>query len=201
MCIYKEDDSMIIITQDMADRAIYETQRRGNHLHPHFDLPYLDEPTRLAIGFLGEFACCQLLGIDWEKNIRENYNRADEYDFIYRNKRCDVKTETLPTKEILDKVIERKIKDDVPYGRRLIHENQFNNNLPHYDVIIFGCFLRPDGNGWNPVGAAWYPIGAIKSTVVMRDYVPTIVTPYGSEYREPCVNVRTSQLYSIPLPN
>lgn len=192
---------MIIITQEMAQRAIIETQRRGNNLNPHFGLKYLDEATRLAIGFLGEFACCEYLGINWQDNIRDNYDQADQYDFIYREKRCDVKTETIPTEIILDQVVNRTINDNVPYGRRLIHEYQFYNNLPHYDVIIFGCFLRPNQAGWNPVGKAWYPIGAIKSNVIMRDYEPTTDTPFGTKYPEPCVNIKTSDLYSIPTPD
>ena len=54
---------MIEITQEMFDAATQEVARRGGYLNPHFNLDYLDEQTRQIIGFLGEFACQEHLGI------------------------------------------------------------------------------------------------------------------------------------------
>lgn len=55
---------MILITQEMFDISKNEVARRGNYLHPHFNLDYLNENTRQIIGFLGEFACQEYLGIN-----------------------------------------------------------------------------------------------------------------------------------------
>lgn len=144
---------MIEITQEMFDAATQEVARRGGYLNPHFNLDYLDEQTRQIIGFLGEFACQEHLGIDWRDNIRDDYLVADDYDFIFNNQRVDVKTETIPTEHTLNQVINRTISDDAAYGRRLIHQNQFRNNVPNYDYILFGCFLRPNN------GLLWANIG------------------------------------------
>lgn len=95
---------MIRITQEVFNIARNEVVRIGNYLNPHFNLDYLNEDIRQIIGFLGEFACQQYLGIDWRNNSRENYIRHDDYDFIHNNQRVDVKTETLPDQRILDLV-------------------------------------------------------------------------------------------------
>lgn len=49
---------MVIITQEMYDRAEFETNRRNPHLHPHFTLKHIDEATSLGIGFISKFAYC-----------------------------------------------------------------------------------------------------------------------------------------------
>lgn len=186
---------MIEITQEMFDAATQEVARRGGYLNPHFNLDYLDEQTRQIIGFLGEFACQEHLGIDWRDNIRDNYLVADDYDFIFNNQRVDVKTETIPTEHTLNQVINRTISDDVAYGRRLIHQNQFINNVPNYDYILFGCFLRPSNGQWTPVGEYWHPIGSISCTYILENYHAPAQKPFGNgDYPFPCINIRTSEL-------
>lgn len=186
---------MIEITQEMFDAAKQEVTRRGNYLNPHFNLDYLDEQTRQIIGFLGEFACQKHLGIDWQSNIRDNYLSADDYDFVINNQRVDVKTETIPTEHMLNQVINRTIDDDAAYGRRLIHQNQFRNNVPNYDYILFGCFLRPNNEQWNPVGKYWYPIGSISCSYILENYHAPAQKPFGNgNYPFPCVNIKTSEL-------
>lgn len=46
----------------------------------------------------------------------------------------------------------KEINDNKPYGRRLTHQYQFENNLSNYDWILFGCFLRSEktNSDWSP---------------------------------------------------
>lgn len=192
----------IKITQEMFDAAVKEVKRRSPNLKPHFYLDYLNENARQVLGFLGEFSCATYFGYNWKDYIREDYKLADKYDLIFKDKYdnskgyyIDVKTETLPSYDLLNKVMSKKINDDEPYGRRLIHQYQFENNLSNYDWILFGCFLRPNApnTNWSPVGDYWYLIGGIE-TERIKQYKITIETPYGKSYTEPCVNVHTSLL-------
>lgn len=85
----------------------------------------------------------------------------------------------------------RTIDDNVPYGRRLIHGNQYRNNLPNYDFVAFECMSRSNGEDWHPIGSA-------SSQFIIQDYEPTLNTPFGRTYPEPCVNIRTSELSAFP---
>nr|WP_181716251.1 hypothetical protein [Psychrobacter sp.]QJS05368.1 hypothetical protein [Psychrobacter sp.] len=186
---------MIVITQEMYDAAKTEVSRRGNDLNPHFHLDYIEEEMRLIIGFLGEFACQEYLGLNWRTNIRPDYSVADDYDFIYRGSLIEVKTETIPSKSTLDKVVARTINDDRPYGRKLIYEKQFENNIPKCDSIVFGCFLRPNTEDWSPIGEYWYHIGHISCKYILENYKPILKMPYGDKnYPKRCANIRTSEL-------
>lgn len=189
---------MILITQEMLNIATKEVERRGNYLNPHFNLNYLNEDTRQIIGFLGEFACQEYLGINWRNNIRENYIKPDDYDFMHNYQRVDVKTETIPTQDTLNLVIQRTINDDIPYGRRLIVQGQYPL-LQHYDLVMFGAILRPNRpNQWNPVGNYWYPIGMVTSQHILNNYRPPCRKPFGDGlYPQHCVNIRTSELINI----
>ena len=189
---------MILITQEMLDIATNEVKRRGNNLNPHFKLKYLNEDKRQIIGFLGEFACQEYLGINWRNNIRENYIKPDDYDFIHNNQRVDVKTETIPTQNTLNLVTQRTINDDIRYGRRLIAQAQYPL-LQHYDLVMFGAILRPNNaSQWNPVGNYWYPIGMVTSQHILNNYRPPCNMPFNNQpYPEPCVNIKTSELIDI----
>lgn len=187
---------MILITQEMLDAAQNEVNKRNSFLHPHFNLRYLNENTRQIIGFLGEFACQTYLNIDWRINIRPNYIRPDDYDFIHNDQRVDVKTETLPNQNLVNIVSTRTIDDDIPYGRRLIVEGQYLL-LSHYDTVMFGCFLRPNNSDWNPVGMHWHPIGMVTTRHILENYTPTQRTPFHRIYPQACVNIRTSELQDI----
>lgn len=191
---------MIKITQEMLDAAKNEVSRRSNFLNPHFNLNYLNENTRQIIGFLGEFSCQEYLGINWRDNIRDNYIKPDDCDFIHNGLRVDIKTETLPNPVILESVIHRTIDDNIPYGRRLIVEGQYPL-LKHYDLVMFGAILRPTRpNNWSPVGTEWYPIGMISSQYILENYQPVSKMPFGSKnYPQRCVNIRTSELIDIQL--
>lgn len=189
---------MIQITQEMLSVAQNEVTRRNNYLNPHFNLNYMTETTRQIIGFLGEFACQEYLGINWRENIRQNYLRPDDYDFIHNSQRVDVKTETLSNLELLISVSQRTINDNVPYGRRLIVQGQYQL-LQNYDLVMFGAILRPDGsNQWNPVNSYWYPIGMVTSQHILNNYIPPYNKPFNNQpYPQPCVNIRTSELIDI----
>lgn len=192
---------MIKITQEMLHYAERETQKRMPYIHAHFEAAHYSEPAmRHIISFIGEFACQQYLGLDWKKNIRANYLVPDDYDCIYQDLLIDIKTETIPNHTKLKNVIQHTIDDDEPYGRRLICENQFRR-LHFYDLVIFGCILRPTKTDttWTPVGAHWYPIGLISSQEVLDHYQPTRDTPFQRTYPEPCVNIHTSRLEKLCL--
>ena len=84
-----------LITPEMRTQATVEAKRRDAHIRH----------------FLGEFACCTLLNIDWRRNIRDNYLTIDNYDFIVKGLKADVKTETIPRSNAL-KIQDRSIKDN-----------------------------------------------------------------------------------------
>ena len=90
----------------------------------HFEVNHLSYNERDELGFVGEFACCKFLGIDWKENIRDNYLTIDDFDFIVKIKKIDVKTETVPTKNA-KKILRKEISDNELYGRRLINKGQF----------------------------------------------------------------------------
>jgi len=64
---------------------------------------------------------------------------------------------------------------------------------------MFGAILRPnDSNQWNPVGNYWYPIGMVTSLHILDNYRPPCRKPFGDGlYPQPCVNIRTSELFDI----
>ncbi|GAB3508987.1 hypothetical protein [Emticicia fontis] len=140
----------ILITEEMKTQAAIEAKRRDSFIQHHFEVNHLTYDQRDEIGFLGEFACCNALGIDWKANIRENYFTIDDYDFIVKGNRIDVKTETLPL-NFAQKIISRQITDNELYGRRLINKGQLSL-LTKYDLVIFGLFIREDLNYWYPLG-------------------------------------------------
>lgn len=202
MTNYNLSDYRIKITQEMFEAAVKEVKRRSPNLKPHFYLGYLNEEARQVLGFLGEFACATYFGYKWKDYIREDYKLADKYDLIFTDRETrsisyciDVKTETLPNFEILKNIINKSIDDDKPYGRRLIHQYQFENNLSNYDWVLFGCFLRPKeaNSNWSPIGDYWYLIGGLE-TEKIKKYEVTTKTPFGGSYPEPCVNIHTSLL-------
>ena len=75
----------IAITDEMRTQAKIESQKRDAFIKHHFEVDHLSYQERDELGFLGEFACCVALGIDWRKNIRESYYSIDDFDFINFN--------------------------------------------------------------------------------------------------------------------
>ena len=100
-----------LITPEMRTQATVEAKRRDAHIRHHFEVAHLSGGERDELGFLGEFACCTLLNIDWRRNIRDNYLTIDNYDFIVKGLKADVKTETIPRSNAL-KIQDRSIKDN-----------------------------------------------------------------------------------------
>lgn len=130
----------IKITDEMRNQAKIESARRNAFIKHHFEVEHLTYQERDEIGFLGEFACCVGLGIDWKSNIRDNYYTIDDFDFNINNKKIDLKTETVPL-NYANKIINKTISDNELYGRRLINKGQFSL-LTKYDIVIFGLFIR-----------------------------------------------------------
>ena len=178
----------ISITDEMKKYALRESKKRNSHIKHHFEVSHLNSTERDIVGFLGEFACCSLLGIDWKKNIRKDYLTIDTYDFVFNGLKCDVKTETVPDK-YASKILTRSINDDKLYGRRLINKGQYNL-LHKYDLIIFGLFIRERLD-------FWYPIGYLKTNYILHNYKWTYKRPDGGKYPFPATPVHTSKINDI----
>lgn len=178
----------VLITDDMREAARIESAKRDPHINHHFDLDYMNGNQRDVIGFLGEFACKEYLGLNWRSGIRENYDNIDSGDILQVGAVVDIKTETIPKNKLL-RLIKGELSDDVPYGRRLINENQISL-LNHYDYVAWGAFFRESNE-------IWFPLGYIESKYILENYQPTIHTPFHRRYREPCINVRQSELRDL----
>lgn len=175
----------VSITQEMRQRAAAESDRRNAHIRHHFEVSHLTGQERDQLGFVGEFACSTFLGMEWKDNIREDYLTVDDYDFIFNGHRIDVKTETVPYTYAMS-ILQGKIKDDGLYGRRLIHQGQFNL-LYKYDKVIFGLCIRNQMD-------YWYPIGYMDTADIINDFPPTSQRPDGGKYPFPGSPVPTSML-------
>jgi len=176
------------ITNEMRTQARIESKKRNEFIKHHFEVGHLSFDERDQLGFLGEFACCEYLGIDWKSNIRDNYYTIDDFDFIIKNKKADVKTETVPF-NYAQKILSKTINDNELYGRRLINKGQFNL-LTKYDIVIFSLFIRNKMD-------YWYPIGYTDTKNIITNYPPTYNRPDGGNYPFPGSPVPTSIL--IPL--
>ena len=172
----------------MRDQAKIESARRDAFIQHHFEVEHLSYEERDELGFIGEFACCQLFGIDWKKNIRENYFTIDNFDFIIKGSKIDVKTETVPT-EYARKILKKEILDNELYGRRLINQGQFKL-LHKYDLVIFSLFAREHLD-------YWFPIGYLETSVIVNNYPPTKKRPDGGVYPFSGSPVPTSLLKPI----
>jgi len=180
--------SGISIDDEMRNQAKIEGERRDRYIYHHFDVGHLTNAQRNEIGFLGEFACCKMLNIDWKNNIRDNYLTIDDFDIYYQNKRIDVKTETVPFK-YAKAILTGTINDDLTYGRRLINDGQWNL-LAKYDIVIFGLFVRE-------MSDEWHPIGYRETKFLLDNYEPAFERPFGGVYPSKAAAIRTSDLKPI----
>lgn len=178
----------VLIDAEMKKFAKKESQRRDAYIEHHFEVNHLNYSQRDELGFLGEFACCKLFKIDWKKNIRANYLTIDDYDFIVKGLKVDVKTETVPLR-YAKKILERTIDDDKLYGRRLINKNQLPL-LTKYDIVIFSLFIR---NAYSK----WYPIGYLETEYILKSFKATKQRPDGGYYPFSAAPVKTSALKNI----
>ena len=178
----------IDITFEMRKDAKAESKKRDKFIKHHFEVEHLTSSQRDEIGFIGEFACGELLGIDWKKNIRKDYKTIDDYDFIVDGNKIDVKTETVPVK-YAKKILRKEILDNELYGRRLINQGQFNL-LKKYDIVIFSLFAREHLD-------YWFPIGYIETEHIIKNYPPTINRPDGGKYPFSASAIPTSILKPI----
>ena len=178
----------IEITEEMVKRAEEESKKRDPDINHHFEVDHFTPEERDTIGFIGEFAGCKMLNIDWKSNIREDYKTIDDQDIIYADKKIDIKTETVPT-NILLKIINNEIDDDDLYGRRLINKGQIPL-LKKYDIVIFGLIDRDKKD-------FWYPIGWLETKEILENYEPTSERPDGGKYPFPGLPIKTSHLKGI----
>ena len=178
----------VSVTSEMKEQAKNEASKRNPHINHHFDVNHLTGEERDIIGFLGEFACCSLLNIDWKTNIRENYLTIDSFDLIVDGKKADVKTETIPDK-YLKLIVEKKINDDGVFGRRLINQGQVIL-LPKYDIVIFGAFERGNYD-------FWYALGYLESKYIQENYKITKQRPDGGSYPFSALAIKSSELKPI----
>lgn len=178
----------VFITDEMRRAAEIESKRRNDFIKHHFDLAYMTGGQRDVVGFLGEFACKEYLGLDWRAGIRKSYETIDKGDILIPGITADIKTETMSSGK-LTLLLNGRIGDDAPYGRRLINQGQVGL-LEHYDYVIWGAFPRNLCN-W------WYPLGYLDTKHILENYKVTEQTPFGSQYPEPCLNIRHSELKDI----
>lgn len=178
----------ISISEEMRKYAKIESKKRDAFIKHHFEVNHLSYNERDELGFIGEFACCKFLGIDWKKNIRENYLTIDDFDFIIKNKKIDVKTETVPT-SYAKKILRKDISDNELYGRRLINKGQFDL-LQKYDIVIFSLFAREHLD-------YWFPLGYLETDIIINHYPPTNKRPDGGYYPFAGSPVPTSALKPI----
>ncbi len=176
------------ITDEMVNRAEREAVKREPNITHHFDVEHMSDDQRNEVGFLGEFACCELFGIDWQSNIRDNYLTIDNGDIRLGKYLIDVKTETIP-QPYFDKVFNRRIDDDKPYGRRLITKNQVSL-LDKYDLVVFGAFVRGHYR-------KWYALGYMRVRDILQNYHVTEKSPFGTTYPEPAIAVRNSEIHRM----
>jgi len=185
------------IADEMRSAAIREAERREPHIRHWFETDYYSLAQTNIVGFIGEFAACVLLGLDWRSNIRPNYLTIDRQDIIFKEKHVSVKTESLP-RQYLAPVVSRKIDDDKKYGRRLYPFGQ-RNLLKKYDIVIFGAVLRVNETKleeWLKKLDIWYLIGWTEAKKVLS-YTPTSIAPFGGKYPYPAFPVKTSELKDI----
>lgn len=176
----------IEITEEMRIRAKQETEKRAQFVRSRdFQIKHMTIQERGEVGFLGEFACCRLLNIDWRSNIRKDYFTADDFDFKINGLKVDVKTETIPD-YYANKILNGEIGDDETYGRRLINGNQFQL-LKKYDVVVFSFFIRDRID-------RWFPIGWLESKTIIEKYPPSFDRPDGGKYPFSGSPVKTSDL-------
>ncbi len=180
----------IEVTDDMLIAAEKEAKKRNPHIKHHFEVSHLSSEDRDVLGFLGEFCACDLFGIDWIKNIRDNYETIDSQDGFINNLAFDVKTETIP-EPYFTQVVNLTIEDDELYGRRLITKGQVNL-LHKYDIVIFGAFKRNDYT-------KWYPIGYLETATILQNYSASGKRPDGGSYPIPGMPIKTSELKDISL--
>lgn len=172
----------------MRSAAKIEARKRESKIKHHFMPSHTTIDKTNEYGFLGEFCFCNFLGIDWRLNIRSSYDTIDTYDLVYRGSKFDVKTETVP-KKYATKILQRTIRDDEIFGRRLYSEGQFQL-LKKYDYVAFGLIIREEEN-------VWYPIGFSSAKYIETNYLPTTSRPDGGTYPSSGAPVKTSKLLSI----
>lgn len=178
----------IDITEKMEIAANNEAKKRNPYIKHHFEVQHLTGKERDIIGFLGEFAACNLLGIDWENNIRDNYFTIDNGDGVIGKGIFDVKTETIPNPYFTN-LLNKNIQDNGVFGRRLIHQGQAPLLLK-YDIVIFGAFLRGDYS-------KWFPIGYLETDFILKNYKVTSQRPDGGKYPFAALPIKTSDLKSV----
>jgi hypothetical protein len=151
----------IQITDKMQERARWEARKRNKYIKHHFESETMTHVDRDIMGFLGEFAFCTMLGIDWELNIRDSYEKIDQFDVVSRGKKIDVKTSAIPN-PYFRKLVNEKIGYEEPFSKRLINENQVPL-LEKYDFVFWGIFKRDDFS-------QWYPLGYLPTNVIIENY-------------------------------
>jgi len=186
----EEQVIFINVSDEMIESANEESIKRNPHIVHHFEVSHLSSKDRDIVGFLGEFCACEMLGINWKKNIRDNYYTIDSQDGIVDNLVFDVKTETIPD-PYFSALLYREIHDNELYGRRLITQGQVGL-LSKYDLVIFGMFKRDDYT-------KWYPLGYLETDIILSKYKATRIRPDGGQYPIAGMPIRTSELKDINI--
>lgn len=181
--IYRE---YVQITDEMREAAKIESKKREPNIHHHFTLNNFN--TNVA-GFLGEFACKKYFGLDWKRDIRDDYIISDSGDIrLPNNIVIDIKTQTFYD-DVLCKLIYGQATDDEDCGRRLINEKQIKL-LSNYTYIVWGAISRNNQD-------KWYPLGYLEADYILKNYQVTNYAPSGYLYKAPCLSIPQSSLKPV----
>jgi len=193
---------VIKFTSEMIEESIKQTIKRKDFITPNFKNPKMTQEQSDQIGFLGEFACCEFMGIDWKKNIRESYEVIDDFDFQLGKAKFDVKTESVPDFHF-KKMKNGQVDDDASGGRRLINEHQIPLLSKYYGVIFgaidFGPLNKQIPQGYFESLNGWLPLGFITTEYALNNYEATVDRPDGGKYPYAALPIKTSSLFKLEL--
>ncbi|MEM2742316.1 MAG: hypothetical protein QXD95_09260 [Nitrososphaeria archaeon] len=163
------------ISDEMISRAITESKRReeavtktGKKAFKHHFSPGGEDVTLFnnVLGFLGQFAFCEYVGLDWRESIRKDYSTIEPAKIEYKGNRVSVKTERIAP-EYLQKVLDKSISEKEKYSTCLYPLGQINL-LKKYNIVFYGAFsLNPKDHTIGNL-RRWYPLGWIEAEKIME---------------------------------
>jgi len=193
----------IEISDEMKSRAIVESKRREEAVTKtgkkafkhHFTIG--GEDMKLfndVLGFLGQFAFCSYIGMDWHDSIRTDYSTIEPAKIEYKGNKVRVATERIPP-EYLDRVLNKTLTEKEKYSTCLYPLGQINL-LKNYNIVFFGAFAI-DPKDYNIEHLIrWYPLGWIEAEKIM-EFPISPKTPSGASLPYPAFHVNIKNLRHI----
>jgi hypothetical protein len=175
-------NNFIPFTQEMIDASVMQASKRNPHIKHHFESATMDGEIRDQVGFLGEFACCEALGLSWQENIRSSYSVPDNCDILFSGKKIDVKTSIAP---------ERFVPPNHTRGFLMVAEAQREHVLKS-DYIVSGIIDKEKMNGW-------YPVGFAPTSIINGIKPVTHHSVSGTKYVTPTIEINYSKLQTVEV--